>query len=557
LRFELEGFRPYEAAAAFWDLDDPLPLDRVGALADGVVHVPGGQFGPGPVRKRLRLNSYLIDRFEVTNRRYKAFIDAGGYQRPEFWRQPFVQDGRPISWEKGVARFTDRTGRPGPSTWELSTYPRGQDEYPVSGVSWYEAAAYAAFEGRDLPTFFHWQRAAGGAGPIVLSSNFADRGPAPVGQYQGMSPYGCLDMAGNVREWVFNAGVGGSGRRFILGGGWNDPRYAFGGTGTQSPWDRSPTNGLRLVTYSEASSNLESAKLPVETINAADRDYSREKPVSDSEFKVYQHLYGYDRSALNPVLEQRTIEAEWTREKVSFDAAYGKARVIAYVFLPPASRRPYQTIIFFPGTHAQFMSSFDDESLFWDFIVRSGRALVFPIYRGTFERSAELPPSPPKPTVAYRDAVIQWTQDLRRTLDYLETRDEFDPEKIGYFGHSWGGALGGLIPAVEPRLRAVVLNVAGLYFVRSQPEADPFNFLPRVRVPVLMLNGRYDEYFPLETSQVPMFRALGVPPSQKRHVIYEDAHRVPRDQLIRETLAWYDRYLGPVATTAKTRPARP
>ena len=110
---------------------------------------------------------------------------------------------------------------------------------------------------------------------------------------------------------------------------------------------------------------------------------------------------------------------------------------------------------------------------------------------------------------------------------------------------------------MEPRLRAVVLNVAGLYFVRSQPEADPFNFLPRVRVPVLMLNGRYDEYFPLETSQVPMFRALGVPPSQKRHVIYEDAHRVPRDQLIRETLAWYDRYLGPVATTAKTRPARP
>src|SRR5262249_52495514 len=126
LRFELEGFRPYEAAAAVWHFNDPFPLDRVGALCGGVAHVPGGGFGPGPEGKQVRLNSYLIDRYEVTNRRFKAFIDAGGYQRPEFWRQPFEQDGRRISWEKGVARFTDRTGRPGPSTWELSNYPRGQ-----------------------------------------------------------------------------------------------------------------------------------------------------------------------------------------------------------------------------------------------------------------------------------------------------------------------------------------------------------------------------------------------------------------------------------------------
>jgi eukaryotic-like serine/threonine-protein kinase len=56
--------------------------------------------------------------------------------------------------------FVDRTGRPGPSTWELSNYPEGRDDYPVSGISWYEAAAYARFRGKTLPTIYHWARAA-------------------------------------------------------------------------------------------------------------------------------------------------------------------------------------------------------------------------------------------------------------------------------------------------------------------------------------------------------------------------------------------------------------
>ncbi len=61
-----------------------------------------------------------------------------------------------------------------------------------------------------------------------------------------------------------------------------------------------------------------------------------------------------------------------------------------------------------------------------------------------------------------------------------------------------------------------------------------------------MLNGRYDANFPYETSQVPMFRALGAPPGLKRQVVYEAGHFVPRDQLIKETIDWYDRHLGPV-----------
>jgi fermentation-respiration switch protein FrsA (DUF1100 family) len=100
---------------------------------------------------------------------------------------------------------------------------------------------------------------------------------------------------------------------------------------------------------------------------------------------------------------------------------------------------------------------------------------------------------------------------------------------------------------VEPRFDAAVFYVAGLKFQRAQPEADPFHFVTRLTIPVLMLNGRHDMFFPVETSQKPMFQLLGTPDENKRHVIAEGGHDVPRQLLIRETLDWLDRYLGPVA----------
>ena len=82
---------------------------------------------------------------------------------------------------------------------------------------------------------------------------------------------------------------------------------------------------------------------------------------------------------------------------------------------------------------------------------------------------------------------------------------------------------------------------------RGQPEVEPINFLPRIKLPVLMLNGRYDHYFPVESAQLPFFRLLGTPPQRKRQVISEGGHFVPRTQLISEVLDWLDRYLEPVA----------
>jgi eukaryotic-like serine/threonine-protein kinase len=560
IRLELPGYRPYEAAASFAGFESAFPLDRLGTIPDGMIHVPGGHFGPGPEDEELELDDFLIDRDEVTNRRFKAFVDAGGYRRSDLWREPFLLDRRQLGWGEAMTRFTDATGHPGPRSWTEGTYAEGQDDYPVSGVSWYEAMAYAAFEGRELPTVFHWRRAALGpatTGSVVAESNFSSQGPAPVGRYPGLSQYGARDMAGNVREWCLNEAAFRPGERHVLGGGWDDPTYAFAAVAAHSPWDRSRTNGFRLVTYLGSSENLDAARRPFEGPGSGVRDYTRETPVGDSEFRILQRLYDYDRRPLNASVAPGPSTQEWVGETIQFDAAYGNDRVLAHLLLPRNGKPPYQTIIFWPGLStlpgpdAPPTSSTQYAAGILHFYLgpvgESGRAVLFPIFRGLFERPSEMRNITPNGSVAYRDAMIQWVKDLRRSIDYLETRKDIDAQRIGYFGQSWGGMLGGLVPAVEPRLKVAVLHVAGLYFARPLPEVDPFNFLPRIKIPMLMLNGRYDDYYPLETSQIPMYRSLGTPPEQKQHRVYESGHLVPRNELTRETLAWYDRYLGPVS----------
>ena len=144
-------------------------------------------------------------------------------------------------------------------------------------------------------------------------------------------------------------------------------------------------------------------------------------------------------------------------------------------------------------------------------------------------------------------AMIEWRWDLGQTIDYLATRPDVDAMRVGYVGVSMGASTTIPLLAVEPRLRAIVLLSGGLLGSVPPPLLDAVNYAPRIRTPVLMVNGRFDEDYPVEISQAPLFRLLGSPSADKRHVILESGHgSPPRADVLRETLGWYDKYLGEV-----------
>src|SRR5262249_42890307 len=247
---------------------------------------------------RVRVDDYWIDKYEVTNRQFKEFVEKGGYQNRRYWRQEFVKDGRKLSWEQAMAEFRDSTGRLGPSTWEVGDYPRDREDFPVGGVSWYEALAYTEFAGKQIPTFYHWRRAVNPEiySDVLLFSNFNGTGPARAGSLHGIGSFGTYDLAGNVKEWCWNSFED---RRYILGGAWNETRRHYMIPAALPPFDRSPANGFRCVKYSDGAVS-DSLKGPVERPN---RDYRAEKPVSDSVFRILASFYSYDRTALKAVEE--------------------------------------------------------------------------------------------------------------------------------------------------------------------------------------------------------------------------------------------------------------
>jgi dipeptidyl aminopeptidase/acylaminoacyl peptidase len=172
--------------------------------------------------------------------------------------------------------------------------------------------------------------------------------------------------------------------------------------------------------------------------------------------------------------------------------------------------------------------------------------VLFPVYKGTYERGDGMESDNANMSSAWRDHVIMWAKDVSRAVDYAETRPELDHGKVAYYGYSWGAVMGAIVPAVEPRIKVCVFALGGLDFPKTLPEVDPINFVSRVKQPVLMLNGRYDFFFPMEASQKPLYRLLGSRKDQKKHLLYDTGHNIPRNELIKETLNWLDEYLGPI-----------
>jgi formylglycine-generating enzyme required for sulfatase activity len=573
LAIEKEGYAPVErtVSGALLRMDNwvvappPFLLEQrlvaAGTMPSRMVFVPGGEYRLAawsrPTDARVRLDDFFIDKYEVSNEEYKEFIDAGGYAKPEFWTHPFLKDGNTLSFDEAMRLFTDRTGLPGPRGWSGQNIPEGKASHPVTDVTWYEAAAYAAFRTKTLPTVFQWEKAArnGVSSPIAsvmpwglfypgdtlaAHANFENNGTMPVASSEfGMSPFGAYNMAGNVSEWTANDTSQG---RVATGGAWGDPTYVFAQCAMLPGFYSSNKLGFRCArTAAGATGDQGASRIEIR----------EEIPVysasSQADLEKWTAKYRYERRPLDARVDETQDTPSWTRERITFTGADGE-RAIAYLYLPKHVAKPLQVVHFVPAADVNLglrsLPASMEERV--GPFIKAGRAAFGVVLKGYIERlrpAGDVRPSPE--TVEYFDRIKNRITDLRRGLDYLESRQDVDASRIAFFGPSAGAQIGLILAAVETRYRAVVLLGSGLSneYRSWIPEANPVNFAAHIRAPKLLVQGRYDEDTPLKTAAEPLFRLM---PEPKRLVVFEGVHMPPVELTLRTIGPWLDEMLGPV-----------
>ncbi|MBZ5625814.1 MAG: SUMF1/EgtB/PvdO family nonheme iron enzyme [Acidobacteriia bacterium] len=557
----LERTRP--ANRTPWGIRLEHQLLEASKVPQGMAPVPGGEYRlrgySRPGEARARLDDYFIDKFEVSNREFKAFLDAGGYNKSQFWDSPSVAPG-----------LKDKTGLSGPRGWVGGTYSEGKATHPVTGVTWHEAAAFCRFRGKDLPTLFQWEKAAltdmwapfgvifpwGLLDPkdVATRANFDTAGTAPVDSFEfGMSPFGVYNMAGNVAEWIRNRYDNGF---TTVGGSWSDPVYRFESYGPRPALHSAETLGFRCAVAAVSTTGDQGG------IRLTSNEQVFHYPVSNgSEFQAAKARYAYEKTPLNAKVVAVEEAQPWRREEIAFDG-YGGERVRAFLYLPKNATPPYQVIHYLSGGAWWFgvpvTEVVESGSARLAPYIRAGRAVFLVVLKGFAGRELVGPYAPwtprPQDNQKYRlslasaehgEELLYGAVDMQRGFDYLETRSDIDTRKVAFWNDSTF-EFGVVFAGVDQRYASVILVGSGvipeLYHI--PPEMNPLHFAPHVRAPKLMLNGLYDDLHPERTSVEPLFRLLREP---KRRANFVGGHMPLPEVAVPILNAWLDETLGPVA----------
>ncbi|MEJ2538414.1 MAG: SUMF1/EgtB/PvdO family nonheme iron enzyme [Gemmatimonadota bacterium] len=558
----LDGFHPVEMVLSTALVREFAPMDMevaeldftlvpASAVPEGMVPVPGGDYllssPDAPTTLSAPLEPFFMDRFEVTNEDFQAFVSDGGYDEDGWW----------IDAPSGVRReLVDRTGLPGPRGWSRGRFPENAGRLPVTGVTWWEAQAYCLHAGARLPTVFEWEKTAragitalaGVAMPWGIQSttgggvrraNFNSDGPVPVDSFPfGISVFGAYGMAGNVSEWTLNRyGEG----HAVTGGSWQGPSYLYTEYASREPGYTSPGLGFRCAS---STGSGDQGGWPID-LDVRPPEY---EPVDRATFETLLEFYRYDPVPPRPRTSDVQETDAWVRERIWIDGPEGDS-VLLYFWAPRSVEPPYQTMVFVPGSSV-FFSETVPEDAEWTIgpSIQAGRAALAVVMKGMLERP--FPPGtvePAPPSVGFRDLMVRHATELRLGMDYASSRPDVDPEGFAYVATSWGAGSRLAFAAVEDRYRAAVLVGAGIdeRVKPTLPEADNVNFAPYLDVPTLMINGTNDEEHPWLSRAQPLWELLSEP---KELVLAEGAGHMPPDEVrIPAINTFLNRVLGSVA----------
>ncbi|MGB5370766.1 MAG: SUMF1/EgtB/PvdO family nonheme iron enzyme, partial [Flavobacteriaceae bacterium] len=409
-------------------------------IPDGMVFVPGGKYrlGAWGFIDDFDLGGFFIDRFEVSNRDYQDFVDAGGYENPAYWQDMIDASAGTLTWPIIRKSFVDRTGRAGPGGWELGSYPAGDQALPVVSVSWHEANAYLAFRNKKLPGVHHWLRAALGpmewkypfAPALVPRSNVGTTSLLPVDRQSDAEVNGTYDMIGNAAEWT---AMDSFGAKAVIGASFRDPAWAYNFPQPIDPFQRLETTGFRGMRASTLST---AGPLPdFQMFN----DFSGAiRHVSDETFAGIKHSFDYKAGTVNAesvvIVDEQEFE-HWTRREVLIPTGRPDDPLPVLLFIPRRYSPPFQSVIFLPPADS-WSPGFRSDSIALenyqiDFVPRSGRVLIWPVYSGSHERYDNYHAdsgSERSSLATERNRRVR--DEVGRVIDYLDSATEFDGSRV-------------------------------------------------------------------------------------------------------------------------------
>ena len=496
----------------------------------------------------IKLNSFSISNNEVSNKEYQKFVDSDGYENQRYWDFPFQVGDKIYDFNSSIKLFVDKYGKLGPSNWSYGKHPTGLGNHPVTGISWFEARAFARFSNLSLPNIYQWLYASGIPDnwsvvdlSVTKGSNYNSTQTREVDNKNG-SYNGLNNIGGNVKEWTLNPNGDNKDKYSILGGSFKEAPYTFNNYYSKSPFDRSIGNGIRL------SKNLtkNKSKLDNDVIPEFQRDFDKIDDVSDEVFEVYKSQFDYNEPLVAKTINLDNFQEGYTAQKFEIETAYeSDEKLHGYIVFSNKFKGKYDPVIVYPNAGSIGNNTDSDFPGFSGLkhLVDEGYAIIHPIYYNTFSREKTINTFWANESEDYKNTIIKIGKDYKKSLDYIESRNDFNFDSMSYFGYSWGSTTSNYLLAIDDRIKSAVLCVGGLMIQKSKKEIEAHYYVRRIKTPILHIVGKEDGIFGYEENYKPWKKLIGTSSEKLKTIELENVgHGLPWDTIIKHQSNWIKRH---------------